>query len=249
MPTYAMVIDLDKCMGCRACMEACKVENNTAEGMFWMNVHRFEEGNYPDTRVGYLPVACQHCENPPCVKVCPTGARHKQDDGLVETDFEKCIGCRYCEIACPYGVNFFNWKDPEDNHYLDWDDADVKSATEGNVPPWKNPDLEGRYGPEDRLIAGGGHFTGVVEKCTFCVHRLKKGLQPACVANCPVSAFEFGDIDDRSSSVSKTLRTKATFRLKEELDTKPRVHFVGQAPGGDADEIEPALVHGGDTDD
>jgi molybdopterin-containing oxidoreductase family iron-sulfur binding subunit len=239
-----MVIDLERCMGCRGCMEACKVENNTAEGIFWMNVHRFEEGDFPNSTVGFLPINCQQCDNPPCVTVCPTQARYKQDDGLVATDTEKCIGCRYCEVACPYGVNCFNWKEPEDAYYFDWKDEpeDLKAATGGNVPPWKNPDLDGRYGPDDAIIAGGGHSGGVVEKCTFCVQRLAKDVQPACVAGCPVSALEFGDLDDHNSSVSKTLRTKATFRLKEELNTKPRVHFVGQLPGDDAEEIEPVLL-------
>jgi len=102
MPKYAMAIDLERCMGCRACMEACKVENNTTEAAFWMYVFRFEEGEFPDVDVTFLPRPCMHCDNPPCVKVCPVGARHKQEDGLVLTDFERCIGCRYCEVACPF---------------------------------------------------------------------------------------------------------------------------------------------------
>lgn len=240
MASYGMVIDLDRCMGCRACMEACKVENNTSEQIFWMNVFRYEEGDYPDVTMKFLPRPCQHCENPPCVKVCPTQARYQQDDGIVLTDFEKCIGCRYCIVACPYGVNFFNWKDPEDNYYgLDWDDKELDSVTDGAVPPWKNPDLDKRYGPDERLVAGSGHFRGTTEKCTFCIQRVTKGLDPACVETCPVDALIFGDLDDPQSDVSQTLRKKSSFKLKEELNTNPKVRYVGQtAPQTDGREIE-----------
>lgn len=112
MPRYGMVIDLDRCIGCRACAEACKVENNTPTANFWMYVFRFEEGAYPNTNVWFMPRPCQHCDNAPCVKVCPVGARFKRDDGIVSTDWDRCIGCRYCEVSCPYGVNYFNWKAP-----------------------------------------------------------------------------------------------------------------------------------------
>jgi molybdopterin-containing oxidoreductase family iron-sulfur binding subunit len=185
MPKLGMVIDLDRCYGCRACMMACKVENNTPYSHFWMYVFRLEEGEYPNTEVTFLPRPCMHCDNAPCVKVCPVGARYKQKDGLVATDWERCIGCRYCEVACPYGVNYFNWKNPKKNQYLDWGDDDLKAVTDGASPPYQNPDLEGRYGEKNRRIAGGNHQKGVVEKCTFCVHRVEKGLLPACVANCP----------------------------------------------------------------
>ena len=240
MPRYGMVIDLERCMGCRACMEACKVENNTPEDSLWMYVFRFEEGeDPPDVRVSFLPRPCQHCDNAPCVKVCPVGARFKQEDGLVLTDFDRCIGCRYCEVACPYGVNYFNWRDPRDNYYLDWSDRYLERVTGGAVPPYKNYDLDQPHGSEGRLVAGGGHYEGVVEKCTFCVHRLEKGLQPACVANCPVQAFTFGDLDDPTSDVSRTLQQRPHFRLLEEAGTKPRVYYVGGAPPGpDAKQTE-----------
>ena len=102
MTKYQMIVDLDRCQGCRACMEACKIENNTTEGNFWMYVFRLEEGVYPDAKLSFLPRPCQHCEDAPCVKVCPVGARFKRDDGLTLTDYERCIGCRYCELACPF---------------------------------------------------------------------------------------------------------------------------------------------------
>ncbi|MFQ5914830.1 MAG: 4Fe-4S dicluster domain-containing protein [Nitrospinota bacterium] len=239
MARYAMVIDLDRCTGCRACMEACKVENNTTQAHFWMHVFRFEEGEFPDTKTWFLPRPCMHCDNAPCVKACPVGARYKRKDGLVATDFDRCIGCRYCEVACPYGVNYFNWKDPKKAQYLDWGDRDLKKATNGASPPYKNPDLDARYGKERRRIAGGGHYKGVIEKCTFCAHRVEKGLQPACVANCPLFALHFGDLEDPKSGVSQLLRKKRAFRLLEEAGTRPRVSYVGgQPPSPDVRQIE-----------
>ena len=239
MPRYGMVVDLERCQGCRACMEACKVENNTGQAAFWMYVFRLEEGTFPETKTSFLPRSCQHCDNAPCVKVCPVGARFKREDGLVLTDYERCIGCRYCIVACPYGVNTFNWRDPADSQYLSWDDPDLTAITGGATPPWRNPDLQVKQGPEQRLTAGGGHAKGVVEKCTFCVHRVERGLDPACVVNCPVQALIFGDLDDRASTASVALRGRDHFRLLEELGTEPRVHFVGgRPPGTDVREIE-----------
>ncbi|MFQ5987350.1 MAG: 4Fe-4S dicluster domain-containing protein, partial [Dehalococcoidia bacterium] len=215
-----MVIDLERCFGCRACMEACKVENNTPGGITWMQLIRFEEGSYPNVTVGFLPRPCMHCDNPPCVKVCPTGGRFKREgDGLVLEDYNRCLGCRYCEVACPYGVNYLNWKRPEGNYYLDW-----KGGVDGAIPPYDNPDHDRLYG--GRLVSGGGHFVGVMEKCTFCAHRLEKGLLPACVANCPVMALHFGDLNDPESEVSKLLAKNPFFRLLEELDTQPRVYYL-----------------------
>jgi molybdopterin-containing oxidoreductase family iron-sulfur binding subunit len=239
MPRYAMVIDLDRCTGCRACMEACKVENNTAEAVFWMYVFRFEEGEYPRTHMWFMPRPCMHCDNAPCVKVCPVGARFKRADGLVATDTDRCIGCRYCEVACPYGVNYFNWKRPEKNYYLDWSDPDLRPVTGGASPPYRNPDLERAYGPERRRTAGGGHAKGVIEKCTFCVHRVEKGLKPACVSNCPPFALHFGDLDDPASEVAELIRRRPHFRLLEEAGTEPRVFYLGgHPPGAEVRQVE-----------
>ncbi len=235
MARYGMVIDLSRCMGCTACMEACKIENNTGQGHFWMYVFRIERGKYPNVNWLFMARPCMHCDNAPCVKVCPTGARFKREDGLTLTDFDRCIGCRYCEVACPYGVNYFNWKRPERNQYFDWNggEGDNVYGTGGvqdyigkAIPPYQNPDHKGLYGKDQRLVSGDGHYKGVVGKCTFCVHRLEKGLLPACVANCPVQVFHFGDLDDPNSDVSKLLGQKKWFRLLEETGTKPRVYYI-----------------------
>lgn len=244
MPRYGMVIDLDRCTGCRACMEACKVENNTPQASFFMYVFRFEEGEYPNTRVWFMPRPCQHCNNAPCVKVCPVGARFKREDGLTATDWERCIGCRYCEVACPYGVNTFNWYDPAEVSYLDWkEDPELAEMMGSDNLPYANPDLQLAYGPENRRTAGGGQMKGVMEKCTFCVHRLEKGLQPACVANCPPGALHFGDLDDPQSEVSQLLRERPSFRLLEDAGTEPNVHYLGgQHPGPESRQIESIKV-------
>ncbi|MGQ9630544.1 MAG: 4Fe-4S dicluster domain-containing protein [bacterium] len=243
MARYGMVIDLDRCTGCRSCMVACKVENSTPQAIFWMYVFRFEEGEYPDTRVWFMPRPCMHCDSPPCVKVCPTGARYKREDGLVSTDSDICIGCRYCHAACPYGVNYFNWKDPKENYYLDWSGPQAAEAlsrvTRGTIPPYKNPALERLY--DGRRIAGGGHRQGVIEKCTFCVQRVEEGLEPACANTCPVRAILFGDLDDLNSAPSRALRAKRSFQLLEEFGTNPKVHYVGKRhPGAGSRQIERA---------
>lgn len=244
MPKYAMAIDLARCMGCRACMVACKAENNTGRGVFWMYVFRFEEGEYPETHINFMPRPCQHCENAPCVKVCPVGARFIRDDGIVVTDADRCIGCRYCQVACPYGVNCFNWKDPRKNQYYDWDSGDaapVSRAVGNAVPPNRNPDFEKMNG--GRRVAGSGHSKGVMEKCTFCVHRVEKGHLPACVANCPVGVYSFGDLEDPTSDIRRKLRESEVARLLEETGTRPKVFYLNRPlPRGEVREVEPLLA-------
>ena len=230
MTRFGMVIDLERCTGCRACMEADKVENNTPRGVFWMHVFRYEEGQYPDVEQKFLPLPCQHCQDAPCTKVCPTQARFtREEDGIVLTDFDKCIGCNYCWVACPYGVNYLQ-EHREHGQYLQEDDVpEDKSET----PPWKNPEMTARYSPDDTPTAGGLQPNGVMGKCTFCVHRRGNGERTACEETCPVDAIHFGDFDDPDSRVNRVLEEKSdrpTFRLMEELGTEPNVIYIGEPP-------------------
>lgn len=249
MTQYAMVIDLDKCMGCRACMEACKVENNTPEGIFWMYVFRLETGEFPNVRIWFLPRPCMHCDAAPCVAVCPVGATYKDEQGRTLVDADRCIGCRYCMQACPYGARYFDEIDPKKNYYLDWESSiaeDLTPVTEGAIPPYRNPDLDHQYPVNLPLfqgktapLAGGGRLKGVVEKCTFCLQRVEKGLLPACAANCPVRAIHFGDLDDPNSEVSRLLGKKPRFRLLDEFGTEPKVYYIGgQPPDTETRQIE-----------
>jgi molybdopterin-containing oxidoreductase family iron-sulfur binding subunit len=233
---YAFVIDLDRCVGCRSCAEACKVENNTSKGIFWMDVFKLEEGEYPNVKYTFLPRPCQHCNKPSCVPVCPVGARFKREDGLVLTDFDRCIGCRFCIIACPYGVGYFNWRNPKDNQYYDWEGegadeygkGEVKDHTRGVLPPHRNPDHDLKY--EGSLVSGSSHYKGVAEKCTWCVHRLDKGMSPACVHMCPMFVLTFGDIDDPNSKASQLLRERPYFKLLEDMGNEPNVYYLNKTP-------------------
>ncbi|MFQ6013863.1 MAG: sulfate reduction electron transfer complex DsrMKJOP subunit DsrO [Anaerolineae bacterium] len=206
-PRWAMVIDQGRCIGCDYCTFACKAVNDTAPNIYW-NLVLTESG----LRGGhvFLPRPCLHCQHAPCVEVCPVGATYAREDGIIVMDYNKCIGCRYCEVACPYGARYFNWKEPtEENRY---------------VPAWGTPEVERRP-------------RGVVEKCSFCIQRIDRGLArgltpgvdreatPACVNICPVEARFFGDLNDPTSKVSQLLRSRRSFRLREDLGTEPRVYY------------------------
>ncbi len=207
---FAMAIDLKKCIGCRKCAYACRIENNLGRdsGFLWIELHRMHRGSFEledseafyleaaNPKFWHLAVGCQQCENPPCVQACPVQATWRDPDGIVVIDYDKCIGCRYCMINCPYGARHFNWKRP------------VVPAAE------RNPDVPVRP-------------VGVVEKCTFCIHRTRLGKLPRCVEVCPVGARVFGDLNDPKSSVRLLLDTRTTVRLKEHLGTRPRVFLVG----------------------
>lgn len=225
MTRWAMVIDLDKCIGCQACTLACRMENNTpiagpqeaAEGraILWNEVLTYQEGEYPNVKVHYVPRPCFHCENPPCVRVCPVQATYVNDEGLVIQDYARCIGCRYCATACPYGARYFNWYEPH------WPDA---------LKAHLNPDPQVAPRPK-----------GVVEKCTFCIQRLQKARAkaeaegrvfqatdyiPACVETCTGRARYFGDLDDPTSLVSQLAKSTRAFRLEEELGTQPKMIYL-----------------------
>ena len=225
MPKWAMVIDLDKCTGCGDCIAACKLENNVAivsseqsdEGrvLSWMDILTIYEGEYPNIRVKRIPKPCFHCENPPCIKVCPVHATYINDDGLVGQIYHRCIGCRYCMAACPYSAKVFNWYEPE------WP-VEFKSCM--------NPDVSMR-------------MKGVVEKCSFCSHRLQKVKEnadaedreimedeylPACAESCPADAVYFGDLDNGESKVYRLSRSPRAFRELDDLGTEPKVIYLSE---------------------
>ncbi|QSG09923.1 sulfate reduction electron transfer complex DsrMKJOP subunit DsrO [Halapricum desulfuricans] len=210
MTQYGMVIDQERCIGCQACSTACIEENNVGLGQVWNRVLteggdsiETPSGSYPidgsdgtaSLSMDFQPTACQHCENAPCVKVCPVNATYTREDGIVEIDYEKCIGCRYCMAACPYNARVFNYDEPEH----------VPAEGTGNVPK---------------------RSQGVVEKCTFCSHRVEEDLDPACVNACPADARIFGDLDDPDSTVSKYVDKYETHQLLEDLETSPSTYYV-----------------------
>jgi molybdopterin-containing oxidoreductase family iron-sulfur binding subunit len=222
------VIDLERCIGCRSCAVACRQHNAQAPGTWWARVVTPGSDEHlvpPAAGSGYfLPVTCQHCENAPCEKVCPVGATYRAEDGAVLIDFERCIGCRYCMAACPYGVRQFNWQDPTEAH--------ARAGLERDYS----------YGyPEDHRHEGRLVYTplrprGVVEKCTLCSQYRDDGLDPACVRGCPGRARYVGDLDDPASEVSRLVRTQRASTLLPEAGTRPSCYYL---PPRRPEECEP----------
>ena len=204
MTRLAIAINLDRCVGCHTCALSCKMQNNVPEGMLWNRVLTEDcdvmdgvLGTYPNVTRTFLPVACQHCQNAACQRVCPTGATYKDDKGRVEIDYDKCIGCRMCMAACPYNARTFNWNEPVRATGASYGDARVPER--------------GR---------------GVMEKCTLCKERTDEGDEPMCVRCCPADARVFGDLDDPDSAVSRLRRKQSAEVLLEEKGTRPQVFYV-----------------------
>ncbi|MGI5950877.1 MAG: 4Fe-4S dicluster domain-containing protein [Brooklawnia sp.] len=202
----AMLIDTKRCFGCHTCAVACKTENNLPDGMWWNRVVTVggdqmdtPSGTFPNLSMFFITLACQHCDDPPCVPVCPTGATYKREsDGVVLVDYDKCIGCGACVQACPYdGVRTRN---AEEMQY-------VTGFPVGDANVQQQQPL-------------------TVAKCTFCDHRLAKGQQPACIEVCPARARVFGDLNDPESEVSQLVETRETFTLRPEKGTNPSVIFL-----------------------
>ena len=222
---WGMAVDLDRCTGCGACVVACQAENNiptappeqAARGrsIHWMRVERYWEGEFPDVRLKFRPVMCQQCDAAPCEPVCPTYASHHTAEGLNAQVYNRCIGTRYCANACPYNARFFEFVNPV------WDKP---------LHLQLNPDVSVRG-------------VGVMEKCTFCVQRIKAAqlearadgrdvgdgtIKPACAQSCPATALVFGDLNDPESAVSRLAKSGRGSKLLEELGTQPKVTYLAR---------------------
>jgi Fe-S-cluster-containing dehydrogenase component len=212
---FVYALNLTRCIGCRKCVHACVAENNQSHSpeIQYIRVlemprgsldieqgnHHYDRPTVPDEDHFYMPIQCHQCANPPCVKVCPVEATWQEPDGITVIDYDWCIGCRYCEAACPYWARRFNFTKPE-------------------IPKDKlNPNMS--------YLSNRPRQKGVMEKCHFCLHRTREGKMPACLEVCPTGARKFGNILDPKSEVRQILETKRVFVLKQEVGTLPRFFY------------------------
>ena len=211
MTRYVMVADLRRCVGCQTCTAACKEGNGTPPGVQWRRVLDLETGTYPAVNRVFVPVGCQHCANPPCMEVCPTTATRQRTDGIVTIDYDLCIGCSYCIMACPYDARSL---------------IDQTGYAFGDTPTTAEAARTGR------------ETAGVATKCSFCVGRIDAGLArglvpgqdpdatPLCVNSCISGALSFGDIEDPASPVNRLLAENQSFRMHESEGTEPGFHYI-----------------------
>ncbi|MCE4598603.1 MAG: 4Fe-4S dicluster domain-containing protein [Desulfurococcales archaeon] len=216
MAKYGLLIDLSRCIGCRACEAACKVENFVPPGKYWLYVLEWEMGEYPNVKRVFVPMNCMHCENPACIPACPVNAITKNEYGVVLVDYNKCIGCKYCVAACPYGA------------------IDIYEGGEwfpGSKTPYELIPPEKRH-PLHRFQKGKAF------KCTLCYHRWGEAVErgekpgtrpettPACVLVCPAGARMFGDLEDPSDPINSRIAEKRAIQLKKEFGTRPQVYYI-----------------------
>jgi Fe-S-cluster-containing dehydrogenase component len=219
---WTMIIDVAKCVGCHACTLGCVAENKLPPGVVYRPVIEEEIGRYPAVRRRFLPRPCMQCQNPPCTKVCPVKATYKNEQGVVVVNYNRCIGCRYCLVACPYSArtsDFGEWY-TKGTAELPAKLYGRKAAAEGYE---NHPATEyGKKWPN----RGSGSPVGNARKCHFCLHRLAVGMLPACVTTCIGRATFFGDRNDPQSLVFTLLGSPRLFWLKQELGTKPAVYYL-----------------------
>jgi len=220
---WGMVVDIDRCTGCQACVVACQAENNVPineEQRFhehrakeWIRIERYWEGEFPNVKARFIPVLCQHCGNAPCEPVCPVYATYHNPDGLNVQVYNRCVGTRYCGNNCPYSVRFFNFWEPE----------------------WPEP-LQSQLNPDVTVRS-----KGVMEKCTFCLQRISRTtqtaqaqhrpiadgeVQPACAQSCPTDALVFGDWNDPHSRINLLAKAQRNYKLLDHLGTEPSVVYL-----------------------
>ena len=223
-PRYGMVIDVNRCVGCQTCTIACKHWNDTQPGVQWRSVLDVETGSFPDVERLFLVVGCQHCAEPPCVPVCPTGATRQRADGLVTMNYDVCIGCASCAVACPYQARTI-----AHDHQWYYGEATVQEQ-------------KARHRERE----------GVAQKCTFCIDKIDEAeeagltpgedleVTPACAASCISQAIRFGDFNDPESTVSKLTEENPYFRLHEELGTDPQIKYLYSTPAVPGRSVEPS---------
>jgi len=200
---WGMVIDLKLCIGCQACSLACKQEYGTPRGVYWTKTLIEEVGTYPNVTRVYTPQICNHCEEAPCEKACPTGASYTDiDHGVVLVDYDKCVGCRACYVACPY----------QNRHYL------KKGVLKGYYPEKGLTPFEKQCYEQFQ--------EGTVTKCTGCIERVMEGIDPACVVGCPTSARKWGDLSDPNSEIRKLIRSRNAVQPMPEKGTEPKVYYI-----------------------
>jgi molybdopterin-containing oxidoreductase family iron-sulfur binding subunit len=218
---WVMVIDLRKCVGCHACTVSCVAENKLPPGVVYRPVIEEEWGTYPNVGRRFVPRPCMQCENPPCVPVCPVGATYTNEEGIVEMNYERCIGCRYCITACPYSarVSDFGF-----TYNQDMPEASGMIAGQSAADTYErvaNYEYGKAYPRNDRSSPIGN-----ARKCHFCQHRILEGALPACVTTCIGRATLFGDANDAESLVAEMIARPNVMRLREELGTEPRVYYL-----------------------
>jgi Fe-S-cluster-containing dehydrogenase component len=210
---WVMVIDQQKCIGCCACNISCNTENNLPPGVVYRPVLRQEVGKYPNVSRIFTPKPCMHCDNPPCVPACPVKATWKREDGAVVIDYDVCIGCRNCLLACPYSARTADFGEF------------YGTGTPEIMPYETRPNYE--YSKEwKRKPHSDDSPIGNARKCQFCLHRLREGMLPACVTTCLGGATYFGDYNDKSSLVYRLLGSSRVRQLKAELGTQPSVFYL-----------------------